>query len=182
MSRNRCFNRYSIYYIPRPPLPRPLPLSKPRSLLSIRFLSFSSFSRSRSRSRPRPVIRYTCMSLHITGLVVTEYISNYNRANDVAGWLATDSYNRWCHRHQNRRLCSRRHYHESMIFFVYLAFILLRYGHFVEYMNMHAMNWCSRQWLWGRIRLCTHGVTTQVMLGVSLRARWDTTLVQLMVH
>ena len=61
-------------------------------------------------------------------------------------------------------------------------------------LNMHAMNmWltdASGRWLWGRIDLCTHGVTTmlgvswqvrrdttQVMLGVSLRARWDTTLV-----
>ena len=42
-------------------------------------------------------------------------------------------------RHQNRRLCSRPHSRESVIFFfVFLAFIVLRYGHFVEYMNMHA--------------------------------------------
>ena len=63
-----------------------------------------------------------------------------------------------------------------------LAFILivLRYGHFVEYnINMHAMNWCSGRWLWGRIWLCIPGVTTQVMLGVSLRARRDTTQVML---
>ena len=58
------------------------------------------------------------------------------------------------------------HSHESVIVFVFLSFILLRYGHFVEYMNMHAMN----MWLTdaatvvvGRIGLCTHGVTT--MLG-----------------
>ena len=37
-----------------------------------------------------------------------------------------------------------------------------------------------QQWLWGQIGLCTHGVTTQVMLGVSLRARCDTTLVIIM--
>ena len=32
--------------------------------------------------------------------------------------------NGWCHRHQNRKLCSRQHYHESLIFFVFLGFIL----------------------------------------------------------
>ena len=55
---------------------------------------------------------------------------------------------------------------------------LLRYGHFVEYMNMHAMN-MQLTVVVGRIGLCTHGVTTQVMLGVSLRARRDTTQVML---
>ena len=30
--------------------------------------------------------------------------------------------------------------HESVIFFVFLAFIVITYGHFVEYMNMHAMS------------------------------------------
>ena len=57
----------------------------------------------------------------------------------------------------------------------------LRYGHFVEYMNMHAMNmWltdASGRWLWGRIGLFTHGVTT--MLGVSRQARSDTNLVDM---
>ena len=33
------------------------------------------------------------------------------------GWLATDSHDGWCHRRQNSRLCSRPHYHESLIFF-----------------------------------------------------------------
>ena len=42
------------------------------------------------------------------------------------------------------------------------------------------MQWtCSWRWWWGRIGLCTHGVTTQVMMGVSLRARRDTTQVML---
>ena len=34
----------------------------------------------------------------------------------------------------------RPHSHESVIFFVFLAFIVFTYGHFVEYMNMHAMS------------------------------------------
>ena len=68
----------------------------------------------------------------------------------------------------------------------------LRYGHFVEYMNMHAMNmqlavvvgadWTLHSW---RHNSSNVGVSrrarrdrTQVMLGVSLRDRWDTTLVR----
>ena len=48
--------------------------------------------------------------------------SNYNRANDVSVPVSV-----W-------------HYHESVIFFVFLAVIVLRYGHFVEYMmNMHEL-------------------------------------------
>ena len=38
--------------------------------------------------------------------------------------VETYSYNGWCHRHQNRRLCSRPHSHELVIFFVFLAFIV----------------------------------------------------------
>ena len=61
-------------------------------------------------------------------------------------------------------LCSRPQSHESVIFFVFLAFIVLRYGRFVEYINniMHAMSWCSRRWLWGRFGLCTHACRSAV--------------------
>ena len=54
--------------------------------------------------------------------------------------VATDSYNGWCHRRQNRRLCSRPHSCESVIFSYFWHSYFLHYGHFVEYMNMHAMN------------------------------------------
>ena len=37
----------------------------------------------------------------------------------VAGRVETDSYNSWCHRHQNRRLCLRPHSHESVIFYIH---------------------------------------------------------------
>ena len=40
----------------------------------------------------------------------------------VAGRVETDSYNGRCHHHQNHRLCSRPHSHESVIFFVFLAY------------------------------------------------------------
>ena len=92
--------------------------------------------------------------------------------------VETDSYNGWCHCHQNRRLCSRSHSHESVIFLVFRAFILLRYGHFVEYIWI-CMQLIDAAVVVGRIGLCTHGITTQVMLGVSLRARHDTTQVML---
>ena len=32
------------------------------------------------------------------------------------------------------------HVHVRVIFFVFLAFVVFTYGHFVEYMNMHAMS------------------------------------------
>ena len=32
----------------------------------------------------------------------------------------------------------------------------------VEYMNIHAMNWCSWWWLWGRIGLCNHYMASQL--------------------
>ena len=58
--------------------------------------------------------------------------------------VATDSSNGWCHRHQNRRLYSRPHSHESYFWHSYF----LAYGHFVEHMNMHAISWCSGRWVW----------------------------------
>ena len=70
-----------------------------------------------------------------------------------------------CHRHQNSRLCSRPHSHESVIFFRIFGIHSVYAGHFVEYMNMHAMN----MWLTdaadggcggGRIGLCTHACNT----------------------
>ena len=39
-----------------------------------------------------------------------------------------------------RRLCSRPDSHESVIFSYFWHSYFLRYGHFVEYVNMHAMN------------------------------------------
>ena len=60
-------------------------------------------------------------------------------------------------------------------------------------MNMHALNmWITdtATVVVGAYGLCTHNVggvtagrrdTTQVMLGVSLRARWDTTLVIIII-
>ena len=40
----------------------------------------------------------------------------------------------------NRRLCVRLHSHESVIFSYFWHSYFLRYGKFVEYRNMHAMN------------------------------------------
>ena len=47
-------------------------------------------------------------------------------------------------------------------------------------MNMHAMN-MQLTVVVGADWTLTHGVTTQVMLGVSMRAMWDTTLVGVIV-
>ena len=116
-----------------------------------------------------------CLDL---GVRIYAMQSSYNRANDMAGRVATDSYNGWCHRHQNRRLCSRPHSHKSVIFFVFLAFILFTLRPLC-WIYEYACNELMQRWLWGRIGLCPHGVTTQVMLGVSLRARRDTTQVML---
>ena len=132
-------------------------------------------------------------------LTVPNIQSNYNRANEPCVRVCGNRLlNGWCHRQQNRRLCPRPHSHESVIFFVFLAFILFKlrslFTHRVH-MHLHAHKLC------GAHELCmhaepyewsagAHGVTTilgvplqarrhtaQVMLGLSLRARWDTTLV-----
>ena len=47
--------------------------------------------------------------------------------------------NGWCHRHQNRRLCSSLHSHESVIFSYFWDSCFLSYGEFVELINMHDM-------------------------------------------
>ena len=44
-----------------------------------------------------------------------------------------------CHHHQNRRLCSRPHSHESVIFSYFWDSYFLSYGEFIELINMHAM-------------------------------------------
>ena len=74
-------------------------------------------------------------------------------------------------------------------------FHLFRHGHFVEYTNMHAMNmWLTdattvvvgggggldfAPWRHNNVGVVTTARhdTTQVMLGLSLWPRWDTTLV-----
>ena len=42
--------------------------------------------------------------------------SNYNRASDVSRVLDRQLLNGWCHGHENCRLCSRPHSHDSVIF------------------------------------------------------------------
>ena len=90
-----------------------------------------------------------------------------------------------CHRHQNRRLYSHPHSHESVIFFVFWAFIVFKFlSIFTRRVNMHlhahklcsAHELCTRTepWYWSA---GAHGVTT--MLGVSLRVRRHTTQVML---
>ena len=54
--------------------------------------------------------------------------------------------------------------------------LFLRYGHFVEYMTMHEMNWCSGRWFCGRrIGLCTNAGAARMPLlmttGTSTRCR-----------
>ena len=91
--------------------------------------------------------------------------------------VATDSYNGWCHRHQNRSWCSRPDSRESVIFFVFLIFIIF---------TLRLLCWICICMQWtdaaddgcgGRLDFAPMHAATQVMLGVSLRARWDTTLV-----
>ena len=98
--------------------------------------------------------------------------------------------NGWCHCHKNRRLCSRPHSHESVIFSYFWDSYFLIYGKF----KMHEMKLCVQvlrsrvarvepcHWSEGhhnyvRVSLQERQATMQVMLGVSLRARWDATLV-----
>ena len=59
--------------------------------------------------------------------------------------VKTGSYSSWCH--QNRRLCSRPHSHESDFSYFWHSYFLT-YGQFVEYMNMHVAS-----------GLCTHGIS-----------------------
>ena len=102
----------------------------------------------------------------------------------VSGVLDRQLLNGCCHRHQNRRLCSSPHSHESVIFFVFLGFILFTqrplficrvHNHLTSAGGDHER----------RVRSLAIGRekrgTTQVMLGVSLQAWWDTTLV-LLIH
>ena len=44
--------------------------------------------------------------------------------------------NGWCHRHQNRRLCSHSHAHESVFSYFWDSYFL-SYGEFVELIKMH---------------------------------------------
>ena len=94
-------------------------------------LVVSGFGRHELINRPFLIL------LKLSGIVVS---SNYNRANDVCA-CGVRLLERLMSTHQNRRLCSRPHSHESVIFsYVCCHSYFLRYGHFVEYMNMHAMN------------------------------------------
>ena len=52
-----------------------------------------------------------------------------------------------------------------LFFLVFLAFILFTLRPLCWICEYACNEWCSRRLLWGRIGLCTHGVTTQVMLG-----------------
>ena len=65
-----------------------------------------------------------------TGTISQHRKSNNLTTIELTMWLAvcvaTDSYNDWCQRYRNRRLCSRPHSHESMIFSVFLAFIVFK--------------------------------------------------------
>ena len=116
-------------------------------------------------------LRWRCSWCKYAILCCIAHTSNYNRANDVAV----------------RILMNRWFFHIFGIHTLNATATLLNIW--------ICMQWtCSWRWWWGRIGLCTHGITTQVMLwvslwarrdttqvmlGVSLRARWDTTLVYL---
>ena len=73
----------------------------------------------------------------------TAWESNYNRANDVAGRQPTpttaDVTVTKIAGYIRVRILMNRWFFLSYFWHSYF----LRYGHFVEYMNMHAMNWCS---------------------------------------
>ena len=90
-----------------------------------------------------------------------------------------------CHSHENCRLCSRPHSHESVISSYFWDSYFLSYGEFIELINMHAMklrvqalraaraepcNWSEGRYNNVGVSLRERRGTTQVMLGVSLRA------------
>ena len=69
-------------------------------------------------------------------------------------------YNGWCHRHQNRRLCSRPHSHESVIFFIFLSFIVFTLRPLC-WIYEHACNELMQLMVVvGRIGLCTNACNT----------------------
>ena len=80
--------------------------------------------------QPFPPVMYLVLSVHLNIIELTMY---------VAVCVETDSYNGWCQRHQNHRLCSCPHSHELVIFSYFWNSYFLTYGQFVEYMNMHAV-------------------------------------------
>ena len=67
-----------------------------------------NFCRERSFRIGREVLLSGSAGSHLTIIEL---------AGCVAVCVATDSCNGWCYRHQDRRLCTRPHYLESVIFF-----------------------------------------------------------------
>ena len=52
---------------------------------------------------------------------------------------------------------------DFFVFLVFIVFMLRPLCWISLYMNMHAMNWCSWRWLWGRIGLCTHACSSAIL-------------------
>ena len=77
-------------------------------------------------------------------------ISNYNRANGVAGNRLLELLMSPSSKSQYMFASEFSWIGDLFSYFWYSYF--LRCGHFVEYMNMHAMN--MQRWLWVRIWLC----------------------------
>ena len=91
--------------------------------------------------------------------------------------------NGWRHRHENCRLCSRPHSHESLMLSYFWDSYFLNYGEFGELIMKLRVQLCGRRlslasaepghWSEGRgVSLQEKQATMRVMLGVSLRARW----------
>ena len=127
----------------------------------------------------------------MVGIIQSEQRSRYNIIK-LAVCGNSDSQNGRCH--QARRLFSRPHSQQSVIFFAFLAFIVFNLRP-VCCMYEYACNELMRLAVvvGGRIGLCTQGVSTVGVtagparhnsrnVGVSLRSRYDTTLVMLMLN
>ena len=95
------------------------------------------------------------------------------------------------HRHENCRLCSRPHSHNSVIFSYFVDSYFFRLGRVcgINYETLRAAlgpALAARaepcHWSEGRgVPLRERRAIMQVMLGVSLRARWDATLVHVII-
>ena len=76
--------------------------------------------------------------------------------------------NRWCHRHENCRLCSRPHSHESLIFSYFFGFMKLNF----------ACKSCGRSWV-ARVEPCHWSEGRHNYVGVSLQERHATMQIML---
>ena len=101
------------------------------------------------------VVPETCAAYQL------DWISNYNRANDVAGWQPTPTtadvtITKIAGYVRVRILMNRGFFSRNFGIHSFYATVTL----VTEPGNEHVADWSSWRWLWGQIWLCTHACNT----------------------